>query len=65
MVKGKAWFRIKDPPTGEGQVGANASMLTPLKNHLIVFFPLPALGYDTIMENDRHMVLKSIERKSK
>ena len=21
MVKGKAWFRIKDPPAGEGQVG--------------------------------------------
>ena len=23
MVKGKAWFRIKDPPAGEGQVGHN------------------------------------------
>ena len=21
MVKGKDWFRIKDPPAGEGQVG--------------------------------------------
>ena len=21
MVKGKAWFRIKDPPSREGQVG--------------------------------------------
>ena len=21
MVKGKAWFRIKDPPVGEGQLG--------------------------------------------
>lgn len=27
--------------------------LNQLKNHLIVFFPLPALEYDTILENDR------------
>ena len=38
MVKGKAWFRIKDPPAGEGQVGQSQ---THLKDHLIVFFLLP------------------------
>ena len=38
MVKGKAWFRIKDPPAGEGQVGQSQ---THLKDHLIDFFHLP------------------------
>ena len=42
MVKGKAWFRIKDPPVGEGQVGQmlihTISQYTQLKEHLIEFF---------------------------
>ena len=25
MVKGKAWFRIKDPPAGEGQGGRHST----------------------------------------
>ena len=39
--------------------------LSPLKNHLIGFFPLPALKYDTIWENDRNEFLKSQKRKIK
>ena len=27
MVKGKAWFRIKDPPVGEGQVGIYSTVV--------------------------------------
>lgn len=35
--------------------------LSHLKNHLIDFFPLPELEYDTILEDDRKEFLKSIE----
>ena len=42
MVKGKAWFRIKDPPAGEGQVGQSQ---THLKDHLIDFFLLPFYSF--------------------
>ena len=45
MVKGKAWFRIKDPPAGEGQVGQSQ---THLKDHLIDFFLLPDIEDETI-----------------
>ena len=35
MVKGKAWFRIKDPPAGEGQVGQiqHCRAVTPTANY--------------------------------
>lgn len=29
MVKGKAWFRIKDPPAGEGQEGQSQYVDSP------------------------------------
>ena len=41
MVKGKAWFRIKDPPAGEGQVGQiqHCRAVTPTANYFI-FHPI-------------------------
>lgn len=33
------------------------------KDHLIEFFHLPEVEYDTIWENDRNEFLKSIEKK--
>ena len=46
MVKGKAWFRIKDPPVGEGQVGQSQ---THLKDHLIDFFHLPFYPFTLLL----------------
>ena len=34
-----------------------------MKDHLIEFFHLPEVEYDTIWENDRNEFLKSIEKK--
>ena len=39
------------------------SMLNQLKDHLIEFFHLPEVEDDTIWENDRNELLKSIEKK--
>ena len=37
--------------------------LNQLKDHLIEFFHLLEVEYDTILENDRNKFLKSIEKK--
>ena len=74
MVKGKAWFRIKDPPSREGQEGLFAIhlliilLILPRSNMIYTFLVLEIPFYgllDTLLKQERWLPTEFLRQLSR